>query len=82
MRGFLRRPRRLSTAVVVAVTLGVAGPVVLGTSVADAATCPCSIWGTNVTPERIDSGDSTPVNVGVKFQASIPGTVTSTRGSV
>ena len=42
-------------------------------------TCPCSIWGTNVTPEEIDSDDSTPVNVGVKFQASIPGTVTGIR---
>ena len=42
-------------------------------------TCPCSIWGTNVTPEEIDSNDSTPVNVGVKFQASIPGTVTGIR---
>ena len=42
-------------------------------------TCPCSIWGINVTPEEIDSNDSTPVNVGVKFQASIPGTVTGIR---
>src|SRR5438874_858170 len=42
-------------------------------------TCPCSIWGINVTPEESDSGDSTPVNVGVKFQASIPGTVTGIR---
>ncbi len=42
-------------------------------------TCPCSIWGTNVTPEEIDSNDSTSVNVGVKFQASIPGTVTGIR---
>ena len=50
MRGFPRRPRRLSTVVVVAVTLGLAGPVVLGTSAAEAATCPCSIWAPTATP--------------------------------
>src|SRR5207253_2244276 len=43
-------------------------------------TCPCSIWGTNVTPEVIDVvNDTNAVNLGVKFQASIPGTVTGIR---
>src|SRR4026209_2118965 len=43
-------------------------------------TCPCSIWGTNVTPEVIDvANDTNAVNLGVKFQASIPGTATRIR---
>ena len=29
--------------------------------------CPCSIWGTEATPGASDSGDATPVEVGVKF---------------
>ena len=31
--------------------------------------CPCSIWGTNVTPATTDSGDSASIEVGVKFQS-------------
>ena len=29
--------------------------------------CPCSIWGTHVTPSLVDSGDGNAVELGVKF---------------
>ena len=79
MRRFLRRPRRLSTGVVVAVTLGVAAPVVLGTSVAEAATCPCSIWAPTDTPGTPAEPDTAAVEVGVKFRSDVDGQVTALR---
>src|SRR6187455_1857589 len=79
MRGFLRRPRRLSMAVVAAVTLGLAGPVVLGTSVAEAATCPCSIWAPTDTPTTPSDSDTSAVEVGVKFRSDVDGQVTALR---
>src|SRR5215831_11499538 len=42
-------------------------------------TCPCSIWGNNVTPGTADSGDSAPIEVGVKFTTDAPGTITGIR---
>ena len=41
--------------------------------------CPCSIWGTNITPRRANSGDGASANVGVKFQSTTSGTVTGIR---
>ena len=38
--------------------------------------CPCSIWGSGVTPPVPDSGDSHAVVLGVKFTAAVRGTVT------
>ena len=73
MRGFLRRPRRLSTVVVAAVTLGLAGPVVLGTSAAEAATCPCSIWASTATPATPSDPDTSAVELGVKFRSDVDG---------
>jgi electron transfer flavoprotein alpha/beta subunit len=46
--------------------------------------CPCSIWGTNVTPTtiqpgQVDSGDGGSIELGVKFESSIAGTITGIR---
>jgi hypothetical protein len=41
--------------------------------------CPCSIWGTSVTPGGIDSGDGNSIEVGVKFRTSTFGTATGVR---
>ena len=41
--------------------------------------CPCSIWGTNVTPTTTDSGDSASIEVGVKFQSDTNGYITGIR---
>ncbi len=41
--------------------------------------CPCSIWGTNVTPSTPDSGDPSPAELGVRFTSESFGTVTGIR---
>ena len=41
--------------------------------------CPCSIWGTNVTPTTTDSGDPASVEVGVKFKTDASGYITGIR---
>jgi hypothetical protein len=41
--------------------------------------CPCSIWGPNVTPGQVDSGDTRAVEVGVQFKADTFGTVSGIR---
>jgi hypothetical protein len=43
--------------------------------------CPCSIWGTSVTPPAgtVDSGDTQPIEVGVRFQSDVLGTVSGVR---
>ena len=41
--------------------------------------CPCSIWGTNVTPVTTDSGDAASIEVGVKFKADTDGYITGIR---
>src|SRR5919199_544463 len=48
-----------------------------GTSVG--VTCPCSLWGPNVTPIAGDSTDPTPVEVGVKFTSDTFGTISGVR---
>ncbi|WP_121252817.1 DUF4082 domain-containing protein [Solirubrobacter pauli] len=55
------------------------GAATAGTNVT--VTCPCSMWGTNVTPAAtsVDSGDAAPIEVGVKFRASVLGTVSGIR---
>ena len=42
-------------------------------------TCPCSIWGANVTPGGIDSNDANGVELGVKFTSEVAGSVTGIR---
>ncbi len=44
-----------------------------------AVTCPCSIWGNGVTPSVPDAGDTSPVEVGVKFRSDVFGKVTGIR---
>ena len=41
--------------------------------------CPCSIWGTNVTPTTTDSGDPASIEVGVKFKTDASGYITGIR---
>ena len=43
--------------------------------------CPCSLWGTNtaVPSTQADSGDPTPVEVGVKFRSDAFGTISGMR---
>jgi Domain of unknown function (DUF4082)/Fibronectin type III domain/Bacterial Ig domain len=41
--------------------------------------CPCSIWGPNVTPGGIDSGDTQAVEVGIKFKTDTFGTISGVR---
>ena len=41
--------------------------------------CPCSIWGTNVTPTTTDSGDPASIEVGVKFTTDASGYITGIR---
>ena len=46
-----------------------------------AVTCPCSLFGTNVTPKttEADGGDASPIEVGFKFQADTYGTIKGVR---
>jgi hypothetical protein len=43
--------------------------------------CPCSIWGPNkdVPASDVDSGDPSPVELGVKFKSDLHGTITGIR---
>jgi hypothetical protein len=41
--------------------------------------CPCSVWGTNVTPGSADGGDSGAIEVGMKFRSDTAGTVNGIR---
>ena len=41
--------------------------------------CPCTIWGPNVAPDQPDSGDTFPIEVGVKFRSDAYGYVTGVR---
>ncbi|MGZ6636414.1 MAG: DUF4082 domain-containing protein [Solirubrobacteraceae bacterium] len=41
--------------------------------------CPCSIWGPNVVPSTIDSGDPTSGELGVKFTSDSYGMITGIR---
>jgi hypothetical protein len=50
-----------------------------GAGVSVNVTCPCSLWGANVTPIAPDSTDPTPVEVGVKFTTDTYGTIASIR---
>ena len=42
-------------------------------------TCPCSMFGPNVTPTTADSSDTMPIEVGVKFKSDAYGTITGLR---
>ncbi len=41
--------------------------------------CPCTLWSTSQTPTVADDGDTTGVEVGVKFQSSAYGQITGVR---
>jgi Domain of unknown function (DUF4082)/Fibronectin type III domain/Mo-co oxidoreductase dimerisation domain len=41
--------------------------------------CPCSIWGTSVTPSLIDSGDGSSVEVGMQFTSDTNASITGIR---
>jgi hypothetical protein len=42
-------------------------------------TCPCSLWGDNISPPDGDAGDPTPVEVGMKFKSDTYGAITGIR---
>jgi Domain of unknown function (DUF4082)/Fibronectin type III domain len=42
-------------------------------------TCPCSVWGTNMTPGTLDSLDPNAVELGMKFKSDVDGTVNAIR---
>ncbi len=48
-------------------------------AITENVTCPCSIWGNNVTPTTVDSGDGADVEVGVKFTSDVNGQLTGIR---
>ena len=50
-----------------------------GSGVNVAVTCPCSLWGANVTPINPDTTDPSSVEVGVKFTADVYGAITGVR---
>jgi hypothetical protein len=41
--------------------------------------CPCSIWSLSSVPVNLDSGDATPVEIGVKFRSDVSGLITGIR---
>jgi hypothetical protein len=41
--------------------------------------CPCSIWGPNVTPAGVDSGDGNSVEIGMRFSTERAGNITGIR---
>ena len=41
--------------------------------------CPCTLWGTSQTPSTPDAGDTTGIEVGVKFQSQSYGQITGMR---
>ncbi|SHF73951.1 Ig-like domain-containing protein [Geodermatophilus nigrescens] len=53
-------------------------PVALDSSVGQ-RTCPCSIWPDSAVPGTPDSGDATPIEVGVRWQSQVAGYVTGIR---
>ena len=49
------------------------------TTTAAPGTCPCSIWSPSSTPGTVDSGDTSAVNLGVKFTSDEAGYITGIR---
>jgi hypothetical protein len=50
-----------------------------GTGVKVSVTCPCSVWGNNVAPAGLDSGDPNAVELGMSFSSDVSGTVSGVR---
>ncbi|HEY4096235.1 MAG TPA: N,N-dimethylformamidase beta subunit family domain-containing protein, partial [Baekduia sp.] len=42
-------------------------------------TCPCGLFGTNVTPDIVDQGDTVASEIGVRFKSDLDGTITGIR---
>ncbi|HSV66774.1 MAG TPA: DUF4082 domain-containing protein [Mycobacteriales bacterium] len=75
------RPRRgrmlAGGTAALAVGVGVLTPIAV--SPAAAATCPCTIWAGSATPATPSDPDTAAVEVGVKFQSDVAGSVTGVR---
>ena len=41
--------------------------------------CPCTLFDDTTTPSVLDSGERVPVTLGVRFQSTVPGTITGMR---
>jgi hypothetical protein len=65
--------RRITPYLVVLALLGVFSLPAL------AQQCPCSVWGTSVTPATVDGGDSAAVELGVKIRSDVAGYITGVR---
>jgi hypothetical protein len=50
-----------------------------GRTVTIAGTCPCSIWSAASTPGSIDTADNSAVELGVRFRATVGGTINGIR---
>jgi Domain of unknown function (DUF4082)/Bacterial Ig-like domain len=71
--------RRLWTLLPTGVCLAMALALLLPASPAAAATCPCSIWASSVTPATPADPDTAAVELGVRFRSDLPGQVTGVR---
>jgi hypothetical protein len=56
--------------------VAMAAPASWSFTTAGAATCPCALWPSSVTPTSVDSGDTSSVELGVSFVPSASGYVT------
>ena len=50
-----------------------------GSGVGVTVNCPCGLFGSNYTPSVTSANDSTPLELGMKFQSSVPGWVAGVR---
>jgi Domain of unknown function (DUF4082)/Bacterial Ig-like domain len=55
------------------------GPFSWGFTTGAVAQCPCSIWDNAAPSGAVDAADTSPVNLGLKFQAASDGTITAVR---
>ncbi|MFF9197548.1 DUF4082 domain-containing protein [Streptomyces sp. NPDC014779] len=41
--------------------------------------CPCTVWPSSAAPDKVNGGDGSSVELGVKVRSSVPGTITGVR---
>jgi hypothetical protein len=67
--------RKLAHSLIVIAVLGLVG----FPSTSSAQTCPCNIWSPSTTPGTVDGGDTTPGELGVRFNSTVAGYITGIR---
>ena len=55
------------------------GPITWSFTTGGSSTCPCRLFASNATPTTIDSGDPSPVTLGVKIVPSVDGYISAVR---